>query len=271
MRLLTMLTLAVVVTGVVGLAFSQAPPARQDAPRVAGEPVFCPVEGVDKVLALVPNGTHVRAGDLVCELDSAPFKERLTNQLIAVQRARADHQNAVLTREVAEIAVKESEEVSRLDGETLKASADLMEKELGLKRSILEDLKKKKAGDVEQKKAELEVKKAQQRLSQVTRDRETLEKDTIPRQTNELQVNVQQALAVESGRKEALDLAMATAEKTRKQIALCKVLAPAAGRVELSRRRVPGIPEGGPPIEEGRSVRNRQLLLRIHPERPAPK
>jgi hypothetical protein len=172
---------------------------------------------------------------------------------------------------VAEIAVKESEEVSRLDGETLKASADLMEKELGLKRSILEDLKKKKAGDVEQKKAELEVKKAQQRLSQVTRDRETLEKDTIPRQTNELQVNVQQALAVESGRKEALDLAMATAEKTRKQIALCKVLAPAAGRVELSRRRVPGIPEGGPPIEEGRSVRNRQLLLRIHPERPAPK
>ena len=224
MRLLTILTLAVVVTGVVGLAFSQAPPARQGAPLMPGEPVFCPVEGVNKVLTLVPNGKRVRAGDLVCELDSAPLKDRLANQLIAVQRARADYQNAVLTREVAEIAVKESEEVGRLDRETLKDSADLMEKELGLKRLILDDLKKKKAAAVEQKRAELDVKKAGQRLSQVTRDREKLEKDTIPKQTKELQAGVQEASAVENERKEALDLATAMAEKTRKQIALCKIL-----------------------------------------------
>src|SRR5271165_6305869 len=72
--------------------------------------VLCLVEGSTTIISIVAEGTPVKKGDLVCELDSASLKDQLTNQQIATQSAEASYQNAKLTREVAEIAVREYEE-----------------------------------------------------------------------------------------------------------------------------------------------------------------
>src|SRR5262245_59853344 len=63
--------------------------------------VLCQVEGATTIISLLPEGTRVKKGDLVCELDSASLRDQLTNQRIATQGARASYQNAKLTHEVA--------------------------------------------------------------------------------------------------------------------------------------------------------------------------
>ena len=42
--------------------------------------VFSGVEGSGMILSIVPEGTRVKKGQLVCELDSAALKDQLTNQ-----------------------------------------------------------------------------------------------------------------------------------------------------------------------------------------------
>ena len=54
----------------------------------------------------------MKKGDLVCELDSASLRDQLTNQKIATQGAEATYQNAKLTRETAEIAVRSTRKES---------------------------------------------------------------------------------------------------------------------------------------------------------------
>src|SRR5262245_51517889 len=68
---------------------------------------ICRVEGGATIIKLVPEGSAVKRGDVVCELDSATLRDRLTNQEIAKQRAGASYLNAKLAREAAEIAVVE--------------------------------------------------------------------------------------------------------------------------------------------------------------------
>ena len=57
-----------------------------------------------------PEGTPVKKGEIVCQLDSAALNDQLVNQKITTKSAEANHENAKLTREVAEIAVVEYEE-----------------------------------------------------------------------------------------------------------------------------------------------------------------
>src|SRR5262249_16757681 len=69
--------------------------------------VFCAVEGGTSIIMILPEGTKVTKGQLVCELDSAALVDQHTNQIIATEGAKAAYQNAKLTREVADIAVNE--------------------------------------------------------------------------------------------------------------------------------------------------------------------
>ena len=71
---------------------------------------YCQVEGQTTIIMIMPEGTPVKKGELVCQLDSASLKDSLTNQKITTKSAEANHENAKLTREVAEIAVVEYEE-----------------------------------------------------------------------------------------------------------------------------------------------------------------
>lgn len=62
------------------------------------------------ILAILPEGTRVKAGDVVCELDASGFREELQAQQIRTVRAKAWVQQAKSILEVNEIALREYEQ-----------------------------------------------------------------------------------------------------------------------------------------------------------------
>ncbi len=66
------------------------------------------VEGpLTAIISILPDGSHVKKGDLVCELNSAGFKAALVDQTTPTKSAEAAYLSAKLAREVAEIALTE--------------------------------------------------------------------------------------------------------------------------------------------------------------------
>ena len=68
---------------------------------------FCKVEGGTTIISIEPDGTVVKKGEVVCELDSAALRDQLINNQIAKNMPKTIHQNARTAREVAETAVLE--------------------------------------------------------------------------------------------------------------------------------------------------------------------
>jgi HlyD family secretion protein len=61
--------------------------------------------GASTILSVVPAGTFVKKDEVLCELDSSAYVELVRQQEMTVQRARADHLQAKLDYEVAEMAI----------------------------------------------------------------------------------------------------------------------------------------------------------------------
>jgi len=95
------------------------------------EDAYCLVEGQTTIIMIKPEGTPVKKGELVCQLDSASLKDQLVNQQITTKCAEANHENAKLTREVAEIAVVEYVEgIFKQDFATVEGEIKLNESDL---------------------------------------------------------------------------------------------------------------------------------------------
>jgi HlyD family secretion protein len=62
--------------------------------------------GSSTILSLVPDGSTVKQGDVLCELDASDYTELVRRQKIAVKQATADQQQAALTLEVAQIELR---------------------------------------------------------------------------------------------------------------------------------------------------------------------
>jgi HlyD family secretion protein len=62
------------------------------------------------ILYLIPEGTQVKAGDLLCELDSSTYQDMAQQQEIKVAQARAEKVQAELDVQIAQIAALEFKE-----------------------------------------------------------------------------------------------------------------------------------------------------------------
>lgn len=67
------------------------------------------VEGQNRIIFLANDGSMVKKGDLLVELDSYTLRDKLTTERITVQTAAAELQSAIKTREVAEFSLNEYE------------------------------------------------------------------------------------------------------------------------------------------------------------------
>lgn len=110
----------------------------------------CKVEGATTIISIVPEGTEVKSGDLVCELDASLLVDKETQQQIKVTQAEAALQQA-------------KEEV---DIQTTQNDSDLAAAKLQYDLAVI-DLEKFKDGDYEQQKMELnsEVQVSKENLS----------------------------------------------------------------------------------------------------------
>ena len=88
--------------------------------------------GASVLLSVIPEGSVVKRGDVLAELDSSDYEELLRLQRITLERAKADRLQANLDREVAQLAVREFE-----DG-TVRETTEDFEGKIFLARSELE-------------------------------------------------------------------------------------------------------------------------------------
>jgi len=108
------------------------------------------VEGTTTIISIVPEGTGVNVGDLVCELDSSALTDKLTQQEITVENAKA-----ALEKAQGDLKIQEAQNESDIEAAKLK-----------LKLAQI-DLKKYQEGDLVQEKNDLDsqIKLAEENLA----------------------------------------------------------------------------------------------------------
>ena len=87
--------------------------------------------GMSQILELIPEGTVVKKGDLLCRLNSTDYEEIVRTQLMKTEQARAALEQAQLNFDVAELAVREySEGLKQQSTQELEGQIALIESDL---------------------------------------------------------------------------------------------------------------------------------------------
>ncbi|MDB5350058.1 MAG: macA 6 [Planctomycetota bacterium] len=242
---------------------------RGNLESAANKDVLNEVEGNTTIIWIKPEGTQVKKGELVCELDSATHRDNLVNQEITTKRAKADLENAEKTRVVAEIAVNEylngtfPQEKQTIQGEIKLAEAELARASDRLTWSM-EMLRNKYVSESQVLADKMSRQKSEITLLNANTKAKVLEKYTKDKQTTELEANVKKAVSDELAKKSTFELERQKEEKLKKMIAKCKLVAPADGLIvyanETNQMRGGS---GGPLIEEGATVRERQKIFSL--------
>jgi RND family efflux transporter MFP subunit len=230
--------------------------------------VVSQVEGQATIIFIKAEGSPVKKGELVCELDSAALRDALTNQTISTRKSESDYQGSVKTREVAQFSVREylegtypQSEESMLDTiQIAKIDLERVQRQLEWSDRMMKQgyvTPSQNQGDrLTVAKAEISLREAQTRLL-VLRD------FSKQKQLTQLQSAVDQALADEGAKKMAYDLEQSKENKLRKQVEYCKMYAPGDGMIVYANDGNPMMGMTGPKIEEGASVRERQRILSL--------
>jgi HlyD family secretion protein len=215
------------------------------------------VPGETTIISILPANAKVKKGQRVCELDPSGINDRLANQKTRTQAAEAAYQNAKLTREVAEIAVTEyTEGIHKQDMETvlgeLKLAAADLTRVIDRVDWASRMYAKGYASKAQVSAEDIALQKAVFAVEQAVTKRSVLEKYTKEKMIKELRSEVEKARADELARKATWELERAKTEHLERDIARCKIDAPADGELILA-----------PGVEKGANVRERQLIFRV--------
>jgi len=225
------------------------------------------VEGSTTIIMIKPEGTSVKKGEVVCELDSAALKDQLINQRITTESAKANYANATLTREVAEIAVIEYVEgIFVQDSATVKGEIKLAESDLSRALDRLDWARrmydKGYVSLATRNSEELTLKKSSFALEQAQSKEKVLIEFTKGKTIKELKSEVEKTRSDELAKKATYDLETGKEKKLEKQIAACEIKAPSDGLVVYNNDPNRAF-TGQPQIEEGASVRERQKIFSL--------
>jgi len=242
---------------------------------------YCEVEGQTTIVSILPEGTRVKKGQVVCTLDSARLKDQVINQNFAVQAAEADYRNAKLAREAAEVAVTEYVESSKHDQKSFQSAIDVAQSAIRKAEGRLERTRRARKRlddavaasqggstpadivaelDIEDRieATELALEREKMALELAKTKRELLEKYTLGKITKELEVDVYRKRADELAKKANHELAVSKKVKLLRQIAACTLVAPGDGMLVYA-----DVPNRLPSIEEGATVRERQKIFSL--------
>jgi RND family efflux transporter MFP subunit len=252
------------------------------------ESVMCLVEGQTTIISILPEGSKVKKGDFVCELDSASLKDQLVNQKIATQAAEAAFQNARLAREVAQIAVKEYKEgVYLQEMAAIQGGIKLAESALPITQAELERTRRARgrlsnalsrkegpsaAGDIlAELKLDNRIDSLEQRFMREKLALETaqsklnlLQQYTKAKTVKDLESKVERELSDEKAKALTYQLEREKEARLEKQIASCQLRSPIGGVIVYANDPRPLGGGRRPIIEEGATVRERQLIFRVY-------
>jgi HlyD family secretion protein len=226
------------------------------------------VEGTTTIIFIEPEGKEVKKGDKVVELDAATLRDNLKNQQITTKQAEAAYAQSMLTREVAEVAVREYREGTyKQQLETVNGDIALAEAEVSRAQDRLiwttQMVDKKYISPAQKQSETLALNKAKFTLEQTQTSKKVLQDFTYEKTLKELGAEVEKAKSDELAKKATFELEKDKEEKLVKQIRNCILLAPGDGLVVYANE--PGRMGGNQQIqiEEGASVRERQKIFSL--------
>ena len=244
------------------LAFDAVSRADEPRPAPRAESVFSEADGDRAIVYIVPEGSHVTRGQVVCVLDATPETPSVKAQRITVRQAEAFYEQARLTREVAEVGVTEYEQgtfrqsMETIEGDIAMAKADLKRAE---DRFEWATRMRERKFIPEQRviPEKLNREKARFTLEQAETSKAVLLKYTREKTLKELRSEVEKARADELAKRQALDVERARLKALETSTRPGVVLAPIEGTVVLARpARL---------VAVGAEVCKDQLLLRVVP------
>lgn len=232
--------------------------------------VACEVEGQTSILFIKPEGSPVKKGELVCELESSSFRDALTNQIITTRNADSALQQATKNREVAEYSVQEYIQGTYPQTEqTLRSSIAIAETDLAnVQRRVEWSNRMLAIGYVtpSQNRADLLAsQRAELSLLQAKTSLRVLQEYSRRKQITNLRASVDKARSEELAAESVARIQKDKEDKLRRQVENCRILAPADGIVVYAKEERSRRGGGGqtPVIEEGASVRERQRIFSL--------
>lgn len=223
--------------------------------------------GSTRILTILPEGTPVQAGDVVCTLDSAPFEDELMAQKIRHDQAKAWVEQAKSLLEVNEISLREYKEG------TLPKDRDLIEGylqttslELDRARTTLqwsrEAYDKGFRTGPQLKSDELAIDRAELQSKEARTMKRRLEEFSAPRLLRNLEAKSASIRADLLAQEQALKLEVDRLKKLEKIIDYCKMTAPRDGIVVYANQSS-GWGRAETQIREGVTVRERQPIFNL--------
>jgi multidrug resistance efflux pump len=221
--------------------------------------------GSTRIISILPEGTHVRAGQIVCEFDSAAFRDELQAQRIRHAQAKAWVEQAQAILEVNEITLKEYRDgIYPQDAQLIrqymaarKVEADREAKNLAWSR---ETAAKGFRSPAQVKADELGYQQAQIALAEAQGMALRLEKFTAPRLIKNLQAKIEAIRADKLAQESVFQLEDERLKRLEKTVENCTLRAPAEGIVVYANQANRwGRTEAQ--IDEGVTVREGQAIF----------
>jgi HlyD family secretion protein len=255
--------------------------------------VYNNVEGQIVIIQIKPEGSRVKKDDIVCLLDSAALRDRLTNQQITSQQAGSAYGHAKRVREIAEAAlVAYTEGTAKQELNTALAEATIARSAIQKAESRLERTRRAR----ERIKAALAAKKGELSPADIAAEldvddlldateerllrerktlelaeskREVIEKYTRENATKALQADIERKQTDELSSQATWELEKSKEKKLVRQIDACTLKAPAEGIVVYANDPMRNFNRALRQIEEGATVRERQkILVVVDPDGP---
>jgi RNA polymerase sigma factor (sigma-70 family) len=236
-------------------------PASTTSAAAGEEKIYVTLEGNNRIISVVPNGSKVKKGDIVCELDASKLKDQLANQKITTESASADWQNATHAREVAEISVIEylegifRNELAEVEEDIKIAEMENSLAEDELKLAIERSKAQMNTRSVVVKRAELSKLRSSANLKKAQNRRRVLLDYTRGRTIKQLEAEVKKAAASALAKKRILDFETVKETGLERQIGAYQIRAPRDGTL------VYAPPPPGCEIERGKVVMAFQWLF----------
>jgi HlyD family secretion protein len=217
--------------------------------------------GSSTILSIIPDGSTVRKGDLLCELDSAEYTEMVRRQTIGVRKAEAEHRQAELDLEISQIglrsyiegSIRQSEQ--QFEGQVALTTSDLSRQEDRLawaERMLIKGYGSRSQLTGEQEK----LLRLRFTLEQIRMSFDNYKRYSVPRDMRSLTTQVDGAKANLHYQSVRLKLEQDRLALFEEQVRHCTIRAPNDGFVIYANE--PGEPDR---IWEGASIRQRQRLF----------
>lgn len=211
---------------------------------------------------VVPEGTYVQAGDVLCEVDASAYREQVRLQQINVEQARAEEVQARYDQETAEVALSEYLDGLRdRDKTSLRAEIALARAELERQENRIEWAERMQPlGYVSAAQAgqeRLTLLRCQTAVDRAERALDAYARFTEPRTIATLEAQLERAKTTHVFAAQRLDRESDQLGLFERQVDLCTIRAPHQGYVIYC------VDDDDPPIAAGVVVRRHMDLFEL--------